>query len=141
MSENQVRLLKANLKQLRLPTISAEFEKLAHQADAGQQSYQQYLLRLTELEVATRASNALKSRIKQAAFPVANFSGSSDERCSRRQPFSTDPMIRMGSIPRPCLSLFGRADRRMVALWTSLAPNPARGDPGRNRGSGRGSRS
>jgi len=70
MSDNDVRLLKANLKQLRLPTMSAEFEKLAREAIAGQQSYEQYVLRLTELEVATRAANALKARIKQAAFPV-----------------------------------------------------------------------
>jgi DNA replication protein DnaC len=70
MSDHDVRLLKANLKQLRLPTISAEFEKLAREATAGQQSHEQYLLRLTELEVATRASNALTARIKQAAFPV-----------------------------------------------------------------------
>ena len=71
MSEsNDVRLLKANLKQLRLPTLSAECEKLAREAATGQQSYEQYLLRLTELEVATRASNALAARIKQAAFGV-----------------------------------------------------------------------
>ena len=65
-----MRLLKANLKQLRLPTLSAECEKLAREAATGQQSYEQYLLRLTELEVATRASNALAARIKQAAFGV-----------------------------------------------------------------------
>lgn len=71
MSEsNDVRLLKANLKQLRLPTMSAECEKLAREAATHQQSYEQYLLRLTELEVATRARNALAARIKQAAFPV-----------------------------------------------------------------------
>lgn len=63
-------LLKANLKQLRLPTMLAEFEKLAREAAAANEDYQQYLLRLTELEVATRQANALKARIKQAAFPV-----------------------------------------------------------------------
>ena len=63
-------LLKANLKQLRLPTIGAEFEKLAREATASNQTFEQYLLRLTELEVATRQSNALTSRIRQADFPV-----------------------------------------------------------------------
>ena len=63
-------LLKANLKQLRLPTMLAEFEKLAREAAAANEDYQQYLLRLTELEVATRQANALKARIKQAAFPA-----------------------------------------------------------------------
>ena len=63
-------LLKANLKQLRLPTMLAEFEPLAREAGDANQAYEEYLLRLTELEVATRQANALKARIKQAAFPV-----------------------------------------------------------------------
>ncbi|MCZ6816104.1 MAG: IS21-like element helper ATPase IstB, partial [Planctomycetota bacterium] len=68
--KNHTLLLKANLKQLRLPTIGAEFEKLAREAAAAEEGCEQYLLRLTELEVAARASNALKARIKAAAFPV-----------------------------------------------------------------------
>jgi len=69
MSEHEEILLKVNLKQLRLPTILAEFEKLAKEAAEENAGYQQYLLRLSELEVATRTANALKNRIKQAAFP------------------------------------------------------------------------
>ncbi len=45
-------LVRANLKQLRLPTIGAEFEKLAREATASNQTFEQYLLRLTEMEVA-----------------------------------------------------------------------------------------
>lgn len=67
---NDLLLLKANLKQLRLPTIGAEFEKLAREATASNQTFEHYLLRLTELEVATRQSNALATRIRQADFPV-----------------------------------------------------------------------
>jgi len=67
---NDTLLLKANLKQLRLPTIGAEFEKLAREAAASNQTFDQYLLRLTELELATRQSNALAARIRQAGFPV-----------------------------------------------------------------------
>lgn len=63
-------LLKTNLKQLRLPTMLAEFAKLSREAAAANEDYPQYLLRLTELELATRQSNALRARIKQAAFPV-----------------------------------------------------------------------
>ena len=63
-------LVKANLKQLRLPTIHAEFEKLAREAATADESYEQYLLRLTELEVAARAANVLKARIKLADFPM-----------------------------------------------------------------------
>jgi DNA replication protein DnaC len=70
MSDNTHMLLKANLKQLRLPSMNAEFEKLAREAAQANESYDQYLLRLTELEVAARSANALTTRIKQAAFPV-----------------------------------------------------------------------
>jgi len=67
-SKNHTLLLKANLKNLRLPTISAEFEKLSR--EAVDESHEQYLLHLTELEVAARAANALKARIHAAGFPV-----------------------------------------------------------------------
>jgi DNA replication protein DnaC len=63
-------LLKTNLKRLRLPTISAEFQALAREAAAANEGYERYLLRLTELEVAARQANTLKARIKQAGFPV-----------------------------------------------------------------------
>jgi DNA replication protein DnaC len=68
--QNHTLLLKANLKQLRLPTISAEFEKLAREAVAAEEGHEPYLLHLTELEVAARAANALKARIRAAGFPV-----------------------------------------------------------------------
>jgi DNA replication protein DnaC len=71
MSDNTHILLRANLKHLRLPTMGAEFEKLAREASAANEGYAQYLLRLTELEVAARASNAVQARIRAAGFPVA----------------------------------------------------------------------
>jgi DNA replication protein DnaC len=58
------------LKQLKLPTISAEWEKLAREAADRDEAYDAYLLRLTELEVATRSANAMASRIRAAGFPV-----------------------------------------------------------------------
>jgi DNA replication protein DnaC len=45
-------------------------EKVARDAAESHQTFEQYLLRLTELEVASRAANALASRIKQAGFPT-----------------------------------------------------------------------
>jgi DNA replication protein DnaC len=63
-------LLRSNLKQLRLPAMHAEFDKLAREAAAANEGYEQYLLRLTELEVAARAGNAVTARIRQADFPV-----------------------------------------------------------------------
>lgn len=50
--------------------MCAEFEKLAREASTANESYEQYLLRLSELEVAARSANALRARIKQASFPV-----------------------------------------------------------------------
>jgi DNA replication protein DnaC len=67
---NATPLLRANLKHLRLPTMLAEFEKLAREATSSNQSYEEYLQRLSELEVAARAANALAARVKQAGFPV-----------------------------------------------------------------------
>ena len=70
MSEHENMLLKTNLKKLRLPTICAEYVKLAGEAASEKATYQQYLMRLTEMEVATRSANALNNRIKQASFPA-----------------------------------------------------------------------
>jgi DNA replication protein DnaC len=70
MSDNRNLLLRANLKQLRLPAMVAEFEKLAREASAANEGYEQYLLRLTELEVAARSANAVQARIRAASFPV-----------------------------------------------------------------------
>src|ERR1700741_4462989 len=70
MADNKHMLLRSNLKQLRLPTIGAEFEKLAREAAAADEGYEQYLLRLTELEVATRSADAVRARIRAAGFPV-----------------------------------------------------------------------
>jgi DNA replication protein DnaC len=63
-------LLKANLKQLKLPTMLAEWEKLGREAAAKNEPYEGYLLRLTEAEVTTRSANALAARIHAADFPV-----------------------------------------------------------------------
>src|SRR5262249_46587451 len=71
MTEANLLLLKSNLKQLRLPTMNAEFTALAREAASANENYEQYLLRLTEVEVAARAANVLKARIKQANFPAA----------------------------------------------------------------------
>ena len=48
----------------------AEYAKLAREAAAADENYEEYLLRLTDLEVAQRSANALTARIKAAGFPV-----------------------------------------------------------------------
>jgi DNA replication protein DnaC len=70
MSQPTPLLLKANLNQLKLPTMLAEHEKLAREAADADEAYDSYLLRLTEAELATRSANALTSRIRAAGFPV-----------------------------------------------------------------------
>jgi DNA replication protein DnaC len=70
MSETQTLLLRHHLKTLRLPTMLSEFAKLSREAADADESYEQYLLRLSELEVAQRSANAIQARIKAAGFPV-----------------------------------------------------------------------
>jgi DNA replication protein DnaC len=81
MTDNQDLLLRANLKQLKLPALAAEYAKLARDAAAANEGYTSYLLRLTELEVAARASNALHARIRAADFPVAKDFDTFDFTC------------------------------------------------------------
>jgi len=70
MVDVTIDLLKAQLRQLRLPTMGQEFEKLARDAAASNQTFVGFLLRLTEAELGTRAANAVAARIKNAEFPV-----------------------------------------------------------------------
>src|SRR6202165_672635 len=63
-------LLEHHLKQLRLPTILSEYDKVARQCAAEQVDYPRYLLRLTELELLDRERRAIERRIRQARFPV-----------------------------------------------------------------------
>ena len=70
MADVTTELLRAQLRQLRLPTMGREFETLARDAAATNQTFTQFLLRLTELELAARAANAVVTRIKNAEFPV-----------------------------------------------------------------------
>src|SRR4051794_22472760 len=70
MSDVTVELLKTQFRQLRLPTMGREFERLARDAAAANQSFVQFLLRLTEIELEARAANAVATWIKNAEFPV-----------------------------------------------------------------------
>jgi DNA replication protein DnaC len=70
MADATIDLLKAHFRQLRLPTMGKEFEKLARDAAAADQTFAQFLLRLTEIELAARASSAVVTRIRNAEFPV-----------------------------------------------------------------------
>src|SRR3954465_4904132 len=70
MTDVTIELLKSHFRQLRLPTMGREFERLARDAASSNQSFAQLLLRLTEIELEARAANAVATRIKNAGFPV-----------------------------------------------------------------------
>ena len=71
-------LLEHPLKELRLPTILREHDKVARQCAVEQVDYQQYLLRITELELLDRERRATGRRIRQAKFPVVKTMDSFD---------------------------------------------------------------
>ena len=70
MADATIDLLKSSFRQLRLPSMSREFERLARDAAATNQNYFEFLLRLAESELATRAAAPISGRIKDAKFPV-----------------------------------------------------------------------
>jgi DNA replication protein DnaC len=63
-------LLKHHLKQLRLPTFLAEYEKQAHECAQAGVDHVRYLLRLAELELIERERRMVDRRIRAAKFPV-----------------------------------------------------------------------
>jgi len=62
-------LIKSHLKRLRLPYIAQSYSRLANEAAAHNQPYQDYLLTLLEGEVLQRDENAQKLRLSKARFP------------------------------------------------------------------------
>src|SRR5260370_34925337 len=71
-------LLEHHLKELRLPTMLREYDKVARQCAVEQVDYQHYLRRLTELELLDRERRATERRIRQAKFPVVKTLDSFD---------------------------------------------------------------
>jgi len=70
MSDTPQVLLGHHLKKLRLPTFLAEYDKLAQQCAARNETHVQYLLRLSELELIERERRMIERRIKAAKFPA-----------------------------------------------------------------------
>jgi DNA replication protein DnaC len=63
-------LLEAYLKRLKLPAMLTHYQEMARQAEQGSQTYEGYLLALSELESHQREENAYKRRVSQARFPL-----------------------------------------------------------------------
>ena len=71
MSEGKATvLLEHYLKQLKLPSVLREYEKMAAVCQQERADYQTYLLRLAEVETADRERRAAERRVKAARFPV-----------------------------------------------------------------------
>jgi len=62
--------LRVILKQLRMPTVLSNYQKLATEAEQNGQKYEEYLLALLENEVSQRELNSRKYRISEAHFPM-----------------------------------------------------------------------
>lgn len=62
-------LLRHHLKALRLPTVSAECEKVAARAASDNADYLSFLLALLELELLEREKRSAERRLKAARFP------------------------------------------------------------------------
>jgi DNA replication protein DnaC len=58
------------LRQLRLPTVVANYRKFAQEAAQSRQPYEEYLLALLEHEISQRDVNRRKRRVLEARFPV-----------------------------------------------------------------------
>jgi DNA replication protein DnaC len=58
------------LRQLRLPTVAANYRKFAQEAAHSGQPYEEYLLALLEHEANQRDVNRRKRRVQEARFPV-----------------------------------------------------------------------
>jgi DNA replication protein DnaC len=63
-------LLKHHLKQLKLPTFLAEYEKQARECAQASVDHAGYLLRLAELELIERERRMVERRIRAAKFPA-----------------------------------------------------------------------
>jgi DNA replication protein DnaC len=63
-------VLRQNLKALKLSTVFSCLEEHVRQASQIHQSYEEFLLGLTDIELQVRADNRLKRRLKEARFPL-----------------------------------------------------------------------
>ena len=63
-------LLAHHLKQLKLPTVLREYDKVARECARDGVDHPRYLLRLIELELIDRERRVVERRIRQARFPT-----------------------------------------------------------------------
>jgi DNA replication protein DnaC len=114
LESTSVVLLHHHLKALRLPTISADCEKVAHRAAADNVDHLTYLLQLTELELLERERKAAERRLKAARLPTLKSLESFD--------FSARPSVNKVMITQLARGEF--IDRRENVLFVG---NPGTG--------------
>ena len=83
-------LVQHHLKRLLLPAIGRQYKKLAQEAAQQNHSYEDYLLRLLELEVAQREERSQQRRVTQARFPYLRSLDQFD--------FSAAPWVNRGKV-------------------------------------------
>jgi len=78
MTDTPQVLLEHHLRQLKLPTFLAEYDKLARICATENVDHASYLLRLAELELIERQRRMVERRIKAARFPAVKSLDSFD---------------------------------------------------------------
>lgn len=63
-------VLMSNLKTLKLATMLKHFEESVRQSSESKESYEEFLLNLTEIELGVRKENGRQRRIREANFPL-----------------------------------------------------------------------
>ena len=81
-------LLAHHLKQLKLPTVLREYDKVARECAQGGLDHPRYLLRLVELELIDRERRMVERRTRAARSAISRRSaaanaGSRNRSCSR----------------------------------------------------------
>lgn len=66
-------LLAHHFKQLKLPTVLREYEKVARECAQSGIDHPRYLLRLIELELIDRERRTVERRIRAARFPAVKL--------------------------------------------------------------------
>ena len=78
-------LLAHHLKQLKLPTVLREYEKVARECARDGVDHPRYLLRLIELELIDRERRTVERRIRAARFPATKSLDTFDFTARRRR--------------------------------------------------------
>ena len=84
-------LLGNQLKQLKLPPVLREYDKVARECARDGVDHPRYLLRLVELELIDRERRVVERRIKQARFPAVKSLDTFDYRGGSGPPAHGSP--------------------------------------------------